>query len=54
MVSDPDFSKASTIAHQLLNSPDDKRIPTSLAFHLSDIYLEELNKAIKASDSVCQ
>ncbi len=27
-------------------SPDDLRVPTSLAYHLSDIYLEELDKAL--------
>ncbi|RPD82217.1 Nop52-domain-containing protein [Lentinus tigrinus ALCF2SS1-7] len=26
--------------------PDDPRVPTSLAYHLSDIYLEELDKAL--------
>jgi len=28
--------------------PDDIRVPASLAFHLSDIYLEELDKALSA------
>jgi ribosomal RNA-processing protein 1 len=27
-------------------SPDDIRVPTSLAFHVSDVYLEELDKAL--------
>ena len=27
-------------------SPDDPRVPTSLSYHLADIYLEELDKAL--------
>ncbi|KDQ15683.1 hypothetical protein BOTBODRAFT_108450 [Botryobasidium botryosum FD-172 SS1] len=30
---------------------EDSRIPSSLAYHLSDIYLEELDKAIASTDS---
>ncbi|KAG8852684.1 hypothetical protein FRB96_008540 [Tulasnella sp. 330] len=30
--------------------PDDQRIPTSLACHMSDVYLEELEKAINDSE----
>jgi len=29
--------------------PEDNRVPSSLGYHLSDIYLEELNKAVKTS-----
>ncbi|KAF8527543.1 Nop52-domain-containing protein [Hysterangium stoloniferum] len=29
--------------------PEDNRVPNSLGYHLSDIYLEELNKAVKIS-----
>ncbi len=41
-------------AHQtvflfVLVSPQDTRVPTSLAYHLTDIYLEELDKAIGSS-----
>lgn len=32
------------------SSPDDIRVPASLAFHLADIWLEELNKALSAED----
>jgi len=32
-------------------SPNDIRVPTSLAFHLSEIYLEELEKALTSSES---
>ena len=32
-------------------SYNDIRIPASLAFHLSEIYLEELDKALSSSDS---
>ena len=35
--------------HDLFCSPDDTRVPTSLAYHLSDIYLEELDKALANS-----
>ncbi|KAG1754901.1 Nop52-domain-containing protein [Suillus paluster] len=31
--------------------PNDIRVPTSLAFHLSEIYLEELDKALTSSES---
>ncbi|KAF7303239.1 rRNA processing protein [Mycena kentingensis (nom. inval.)] len=30
--------------------PNDIRVPTSLAYHLADIYLQELNKALASSD----
>jgi len=30
-------------------SPNDSKIPPSLAYHLADIYLEELNKALSSS-----
>ena len=32
------------------SSPDDIRVPTSLAFHLADIYLEELDKSLAEDD----
>ena len=28
------------------NSPSDPKVPTSLAFHLADVYIEELDKAL--------
>lgn len=31
-------------------SPEDPRVPTSLTYHLSDIYLEELDKALSQLD----
>ena len=35
------------VPHQLTElSPEDTRVPTSLAYHLADIYLEELDKAL--------
>ncbi|KAB5594509.1 Ribosomal RNA-processing-like protein [Ceratobasidium theobromae] len=30
--------------------PDDKRVPASLSYHLADIYLEELDKALNTTD----
>lgn len=33
-------------------SPADVRVPTGLTFHLAEIYLEELEKALSASDSL--
>ncbi|KAK7465395.1 hypothetical protein VKT23_005373 [Stygiomarasmius scandens] len=33
-------------------NPSDTRIPSSLPFHLSDIYLEELNKAMDATPTI--
>ncbi|KAG8892133.1 hypothetical protein FRC01_014329 [Tulasnella sp. 417] len=33
--------------------PDDPKHITSLAYHLADIYLEELEKALNASESTC-
>ena len=33
------------------SSPTDVRVPASLTFHLAEIYLEELEKAVSASDS---
>lgn len=32
--------------HQITYSPEDTRVPSSLTYHLADIYLEELNKAL--------
>lgn len=32
-------------------SPDDIRVPSSLAYHLADIYLEELDKALGDSEN---
>ena len=34
------------------NSPDDKTVPASLSYHLSDIYLEELDKVLDTTDYV--
>ncbi|QRV80305.1 ribosomal RNA processing protein 1 [Ceratobasidium sp. AG-Ba] len=31
--------------------PDDKTVPASLSYHLSDIYLEELDKVLETSDN---
>lgn len=33
-------------------SPTDNRVPSSLAYHLADIYLEELDKAVSSNPSV--
>ncbi len=33
------------------SSPDDVKVPPSLPYHLADIYLEELDKALNASTS---
>jgi ribosomal RNA-processing protein 1 len=41
---------------KLIHRWDDKRIPMSLATHLADIYLEELDKVLalpEASSQVC-
>lgn len=43
------------LSHLLIScpsSPDDQRIPTSLACHMGDVYLEELEKAINVSEPV--
>lgn len=32
-----------------MNSPDDNRVPASLTYHLADIYLEELDKALAST-----
>ncbi|CCO29824.1 Ribosomal RNA processing protein 1 homolog A AltName: Full=Novel nuclear protein 1 [Rhizoctonia solani AG-1 IB] len=32
-------------------SPDDKKVPASLSYHLADIYLEELDKALDISNN---
>ena len=32
-------------------SPTDPKVPPSLAYHLADIYLDELNKALSAPSS---
>lgn len=42
------FGKAD---HNYPCSPNDIRVPASLAFHLSEIYLEELEKALISSES---
>ncbi|CAE6451863.1 unnamed protein product [Rhizoctonia solani] len=33
--------------------PDDKTVPASISYHLADIYLEELDKALEADDNNC-
>ena len=33
----------------IIDSPTDMRVPTSLAYHLSDIYVEELDKALASA-----
>lgn len=43
------FTTENIILHNALTSPDDIRVPTSLAFHICDIYLEELDKTLGAS-----
>lgn len=35
----------------LHNSPEDVKVPPSLSYHLADIYLEELDKALAASSA---
>ena len=32
-----------------LNSPNDNRVPASLTYHIADVYLEELDKALHTS-----
>ncbi|KAJ1302735.1 hypothetical protein OPQ81_003048 [Rhizoctonia solani] len=34
--------------------PDDKKVPASLSYHLGDIYLEELDKALDTNDNGCE
>lgn len=34
-------------------SPNDSRIPSSLSYHLADVYLDELNKALSSFPEVC-
>ncbi|CUA67488.1 Ribosomal RNA processing protein 1 homolog B [Rhizoctonia solani] len=34
--------------------PDDKTVPASLSYHLADIYLEELDKALDTNDNDCE
>ncbi|KAF8746815.1 Nucleolar protein,Nop52, partial [Rhizoctonia solani] len=33
-----------------IDRPDDKKVPASLSYHLADIYLEELDKALDTND----
>ncbi|CAE6442471.1 unnamed protein product [Rhizoctonia solani] len=33
--------------------PDDKTVPASISYHLADIYLEELDKALETDDDNC-
>ena len=35
---------------KVLRSPEDNRVPVSLAYHLADIYLEELDKALARTE----
>lgn len=42
-------SSSSKLRHshlEMVRSPEDNRVPVSLAYHLADIYLEELEKAL--------
>ncbi|KAG6817973.1 hypothetical protein H0H87_012441 [Tephrocybe sp. NHM501043] len=36
------------LVEYIANSPSDQKVPTSLAYHLADIYIEELNKVFAA------
>jgi ribosomal RNA-processing protein 1 len=45
------FLLSPCIALTFRSSPSDIRVPTSLAYHLADIYLEELNKALSSTPS---
>jgi ribosomal RNA-processing protein 1 len=41
-----DFYTGSTCGHSIFFSPSDIRVPASLAYHIADIYIEELDKAL--------
>ena len=47
------FSFLNHLCNRLIpySSPADVRVPAGLTFHLAEIYLEELEKAVSASDS---
>lgn len=36
--------------HVTSHSPNDSKIPSSLSYHLSDVYLEELNKVLSSDE----
>lgn len=38
------YSSPQCLSVDVFDSPDDNRVPLSLAYHLADIYIEELNK----------
>lgn len=47
------FSFLNTLLNRLISysSPTDARVPAGLTFHLAEIYLEELEKAVSTSES---
>ena len=45
------FSKVHFMKNSTFFSPSDIRVPASLAYHIADIYIEELDKALGAATS---